>query len=118
MVFGMLDISAFLLIILSLYPNTFEEYISSVNLFSYIEITSFNRWGYWGLYIGLIVTGIMKIVFLKLKREKENKFITDFSIGINIFTVLFLGIAREAYAITVAFLLLVGKGILLFKSIK
>ena len=38
--------------------------------------------------------------------------------GLSILTVLFLAMTREAYAIAVAFLLLIIKGVLLFKSIK
>lgn len=118
MMFGILDISTFVMIILPLYPNTFEGYIYSVNLFAYTETTNWIRLGYWSLYTGLILTGIVKLIFLKWKKEKGHKFITDFSIGIHILTVLFLGMAREAYATAVVFLLLVGKGILFFKSSK
>ena len=38
--------------------------------------------------------------------------------GLSILTVLFLAMAREAYAITVAFLLLIIKGVLLLKYIQ
>ena len=104
--------------VLPLYPDILEGHIYSVNLFSYTGITNWIRMSYGGLYSGLIIAGIGKLIFLKLKKEKGHKLITDFSIGIHILTVLFLGGAREAYATTVAFLLLVGKGILLFKSSK
>ena len=43
---------------------------------------------------------------------------TDISMGLNIAIVLFLAMTREAYAITVAFLLLVIKGRLLLKYVK
>ena len=38
--------------------------------------------------------------------------------GLSILTVLFLAMTREAYAVTVAFLLFIIKGILLLKYIK
>ena len=44
--------------------------------------------------------------------------ITGSSMGLSILTVLFLAMTREAYAITVAFLLLIIKGILLLKDLK
>ena len=40
------------------------------------------------------------------------------SIGLSIIAVLFLAMAREPYAITVTFLLLLIKGILLYKQAK
>ena len=46
--------------------------------------------------------------------EKGYKFITGGSMVLSILTVLFLAMTREAYAVTIAFLLLLIKGILLF----
>ena len=42
---------------------------------------------------------------------------TDVSIVINILIVLFLAMTKEPYAVTIAFLLLTTKVLLLFKSI-
>ena len=47
--------------------------------------------------------------------EKGKKVITFLSVGLSIITVLYLAIAREPYAVTVAFLLLLIKGGLLYK---
>ncbi len=58
----------------------------------------------------------MLMVYFKL--EKGKKMITDLSVGISIIAVLFLAMAREPYAITVTFLLLLIKGILLYKQAK
>lgn len=49
---------------------------------------------------------------------KAGKPVTYCSMGLSIIMVLFLAMAREAYAITVAFLLLLMKGIILLKYIK
>ena len=61
----------------------------------------------------------------KLKEEKLNaliekgkKAVTFISVGLSIIAVLFLAMAREPYAITVTFLLLLIKGILLYKQAK
>ena len=43
---------------------------------------------------------------------------TMISMGTGILTVFFLGMTREAYAVTAAFMLLILKGILLFRRVK
>ena len=53
---------------------------------------------------------------VNFKFEKGKKAITFLSVGLSIITVLFLAIAREAYAVTVTFLLLLLKGGLLYKQ--
>ena len=52
---------------------------------------------------------------VNFKFEKGKKAITFLSVGLSIITVLFLSMAREAYAVAVAFLLLLIKGGLLYK---
>ena len=49
-------------------------------------------------------------LMVNFKFEKGKKAITFLSVGLSIITVLFLSIAREAYAVVVAFLLLLIKG--------
>ncbi len=115
---GMVDLFSFLLIALPLYPNAVDGYIYSVNLFAYEQTTQFNRVIYWSMYILLLVVGMIKMLLTKCKIQKGSKIVTDVSIGLNILMVLFLALTREAYAITVAFLLLVVKGMLLFTYTK
>ena len=55
-----------------------------------------------------------KMPFLNLM-TLGKKVITFLSVGLSIITVLYLAIAREPYAVTVAFLLLLIKGGLLYK---
>ena len=52
------------------------------------------------------------------KFEQGKKIITALSVGLSIIAVLFLTMAREPYAITVTFLLLLIKGGLLYKQAK
>ena len=118
MIFAVIDVMAFMLIILPLYPNTVEGYVYSVNLIEYTEISVLQRGIYWGMFIGLIVAGIVKILFDRIKIKRGNKLITELSILLNVVVVLFLAIAREPYGVTVAFVLLVMKGILVVKGNK
>lgn len=114
LVLGILDIMAVGLIFLPLYPNLVDEYIYSVNLFDYVQITPFNRCIYWFIFVSIVITGFVKIILTKFKQENASKVVTYISMALSIVSVLFMAMAREAYAIVVIFMLLVIKGILLF----
>ena len=118
LIFGIVDVFSILLILLPLYPNTINSYIYCVNLFEYIETTSFNISLYWIMYSSLILLGIMKVLFTKFRFDSYNKVLTYISLIISIIIVLFLALTRVVYAIVLAFILLIIKGILLIKSIK
>lgn len=115
LLFGMVDICAFLLIVLPLYPNTVEGYVQSVSLIAYTQSTPWIYAVYWTLFLVLIFCGVTKVLFVQTKKEKGQKWITVCSIIINIGMVLFLALTREAYAVTMAFIILMIKGLLLFK---
>jgi len=115
---GILDMFSFVLIILPLYPKPIDGYIYSVNLFSYTEISSAIRIIYWVLLLMIISIGIIKIIMVQMKRNKCQQYNTAVSMVLCIFLILFLAITRETYAITVAFLLFVTKGLLLYKHDK
>lgn len=113
---GVIDVLYFLLIVLPLYPKSMEQYISSVNLFSYTETTAFNRMGYWGLFSLLIVIGIIEMIAARLKITKGNKMILIFSMLLSIVVVLFLALTGETYATALAFLLFILKVFLYIKE--
>lgn len=113
---GIVDVFSFLLILLPLYPNPVDGYIYSVNLFAYEQISTAIRLIYWIMFSALIAVGIGKILLAQWKIEKGQKMMTGISMGLSILTVLFLTMTREPYALTIVFLLLVIKGVLLFKA--
>ena len=118
LLFGIVDVFSFMLIILPLYPNPINGYIYSVNLFSYTETSAFNLFVYWIMFTALIISGAIKVILTQTRFEKGQKLLTVISMGLSILTVLFLAMTRDAYAITVTFLLLIIKAILLLKHIK
>ena len=118
LLFGLLDVCSFILIILPLYPNRGDDFVYSVNLFEYAQITSLNRLLYWMIFISLIAAGVIKLLLNKLGMERYNRIMTGLSMVISVLAVLLLAITREPYAIVVVFLLLVIKGCLLFKCVK
>ena len=115
--FGFIDLFSVILVILPLYPDTVEGFVNSVNLLNYTETSTFNLVFYWIMFLLLIGTGILKIIFTKTKAEKSNKILSTVSIGINIFMVLFLALTRAVYPLIIGILLLVIKGVILLKSI-
>ena len=114
LLFGIVDLCFILLVVLPLYPNTIDGYIYSVNLFAYTEASPMNRVVYCVLFGLMILLGLVELILRKIANERNCRMAMDFSIGLNILMVLLLAITREAYAIIVAFLLLVTKAALLF----
>lgn len=115
---GVVDLFSLMLIFLPLYPKPVNGYIYSVNLLGYVDSNAFIIRIYWALFISLTITGIVKILTVYFKYEKSKKVVTFISVGLSIIAVLFLAMAREPYAATVTFLLLLIKGILLYEQAK
>ena len=113
--FGISDLFAIFLIVLPLYPNTVNGYIYSINLLSYAEVSPVGFAIHWILFLSLLVLGILKIFLSHFEIKKFQNIINITSLGISILTVLYLSVAREPYAIIVAFLLFAVKVLLFIK---
>ena len=118
LLFGIVDLFSLILIILPLYPNTIDGYVYSVNLLNYTQVAELNKIIYWIMFVLLVIVGILKVLLTRLKVEKGNKILVEISIVISILMVLFLALTREVYAVVVAFLLLMVKGILFLKYVR
>ena len=118
LLFGIVDLFSLILIILPLYPNTIDDFVYSVNLLNYAQTSQFNKTICWVGFISLVLLGLVKIILTRIKLEKWNKILAELSIVISILMVLFLAVTREVYAVVVAFLLLMIKGIILIKKVK
>ena len=112
MLMGMADLFSFLLIVLPLYPKTVDGFVYSVNLLAYGEISPLIRIGYWCLFSVLILLGGFRMLYT------QSRVLTYGSLILSAVTVLFLALAGETYAVTVAFLLLSVKVALLLKCTK
>ena len=117
MLFGVADLLSFLLIVLPLYPKTVEGFVYSVDLWRYTETAAYNRAVYWGLFLSLTGIGAWKLLWTRLKPEKEMKTATAVSLVLSVSAVLYLVLAREAYAATVAVLLMIVKALLVFREL-
>ena len=118
LLFGLLDVFSVVLIVLPLYPNMVDGFVYSVNLFAYTQTTALNRLLYWMMFVFLVVVGIIKLMLIKLGKQRYAKIATGISMLINTLSVLILALTRESYAVAVVFLILVMKGILLLKCAK
>jgi len=116
LLFGTVDLMTILLIILPLYPKQSVDYVYSVNLFSYAESSSVHLFVYWILFLALILIGAAKITLTQIKITKGQQLITNCSAAVNIAMVLFLAITRQSYAVVIAFLLLIIKGMIIIKN--
>ena len=115
---GFVDLFSLLLIFLPLYSKPSNGYIYAVNLFGYVDNDANIITTYWVLFVSLTIVGIVKILMAYFKFEKAKKAVDSLSIGLSVIAVLFLSMAKEPYAITVTFLLLLLKGVLLYKQAK
>ena len=68
--------------------------------------------------MALIIIGVIKILLTKFGKAKEHKMTTIVSLTLSIIGVLYLAMRREAYAITVIFMLLMIKCVLLSRGNK
>ena len=118
LLFGAVDLFYVLLIFLPLYPDTVNGFIYSVSLLNYTEISSFNKTIYWVMFLALLLIGAIKIMFVKIRKEKVNKAVTVVSVFFNILIVLLFAITREVSALILVFLFLIIKGLLIYKYLK
>lgn len=117
-IFGVADLLSFVLFVLPLYPSTIEGFVYSVSLLSYTETSKINIAVYWVLFSSLVLSGVLKLIIVKTESLKISKLLSSASMLFSALTVLFLALAREAYALTVVFLLLIIKLTVFIKLIK
>lgn len=115
---GAVDLFSLLLIILPLYPNAVNGYVFSVNLLAYTQTSGFNRAAYWVLFALIFAIGIVKMLTARAKVDKISRATTSISVELSVVAVLFLALTRQAYAVVVAFFLLITKGIIILKRAK
>lgn len=115
---GIIDLLAVAFIFLPLYRKTQGDFIYSVNLLSFTEITSFTLFIYWAIFILLICLGITKLIFLQLHKDTWCNYITKVSIGLGALAICLFAVTREPYVTTFLFVLFATKIVLLIKEIQ
>ena len=110
---GAADLLALMLILLPLYPKSVGDYVYSVNLWQYTETAAYNRIVYWVFFLTLAAVGLWKILHIQLKPQKSLRSITIVSFSLSIVSIFYLVLAREAYAATLAIVLMLIKSLLI-----
>ena len=118
LLFSIIDLFYVFLIVLPLYPDTVNGFVYSVSLLNYTEISEFNKIIYFISFFSLILLGILKLIFTKVKKERFNNILTVDSVVLNILIVLLFAITREVYALILVFIFLITKSLLILKYIK
>ena len=115
---GLTDIMSLMLILLPLYPNKIGETVTAVALYQYTHSSLGISCICWGMFAALIIIGSIKVFMNYKSIEKGRSSVTGISFIMSIIAVLFLTVTRIPYAAVMMFLLLIIKGILLFKAPK
>ena len=114
MLAGCTDIMCVLMILLPLYPEKVSGSFSAVSVFEFAQKSFVPACICLTLFVLLIVAGTTKLIFNRRHIEKERNTLTVISFVLSIVSVLFLTAARLPYAVTVMFLLLIVKGVLVY----
>ena len=112
---GTVDLMALALIILPIFPSLRDGFYYAVSLPYYTQTSDFNRVGYWGLIVSLVLMGVAKLIMTRLRLKRGQKTVTTLSLVIGIIAVLFFAMAREAYGAVILFLMVVAKWMLIYK---
>ena len=114
----MTDLFSLMLILLPLYPQTANGFVYGVSLLRYTGGAPWSRSLYWAGFLTLVGLGAANVLLTQLKRTRCRQALTACSMGLGIGLVFLLALAREPYAVAVAFFLLIVKAALLFRQRK
>lgn len=117
-IMGLVDLMVCGLIFLPLFPHPADGSVFAVSLLEYSDVSADIRVIYWGLFLTLVMTGIVIVILNHFNLEKSKRVMIALSMGISVITVLILAITRVAYATSLAFILTTIKGMLLLKREK
>ena len=116
LLFGMTDLFSFLLVLLPLYPQTVDGFVYAVNLPAYGQVSSLHRVVYWAAFLSLTALGALKLLLLRLNKERLRQAATACSVALSVIMVFILALTRQPYALTVTFALLLVKAALLYRA--
>ena len=115
MLLGIIDVLAMIMIVLPIYPNRIDGVYYAVSLPDYVQAGSLKCTLYWALFILLVIIGAVKILLTRLRQERGSRIITAISVIVGITAVLLLAMGRESYGVSMLFLMIVAKGIVIYK---
>ncbi len=114
MLAGCADMMCVLMILLPLYPEKVSGSFSAVSLFEFAQKSFVPACICFASFVLLMVAGTAKLIMNRRHIEKGRNTLTVVSFVLSIVAVLFLTAARLPYAVTVMFLLMIVKGVLVY----
>ena len=111
-IFGIFDLLEIAFIFLPLYGQKTDDYIRSVNLFNYTEVSNI-KIGYFIALITLGLFGLVEIIVHFFDDEKTHRICRLCSLALHSITILLFILTREPYVTFFLFILLVSKVVLL-----
>lgn len=112
---ALLDVAALALVLLPLYGKTIDGYIYSAMLWALPDAVLPVRLCYWGVALSLVAMGLMALYSLKQAQNERARRLKRVGIVVSVMAVPFFIATGEPYAATLMFVLLLAKGILLYK---
>ena len=114
-VFGLLDCSAALFFFLPFFGQKSDDAIREVSLFNLYDIPTYIRAAFFVAVIGIILMGIIALVFQFRPDSSKNKIITFLSLIINAIGAVVFIVTLQPYAAVYLFVLLIIKALMLIK---
>lgn len=115
LVFGVLDLSAVMLLVLPLFAEKGDDMIRSVPLLSLVSVAPYLRVAYFSVVIGLAVWGVLVLALRSAQHELWQKCKRSVSLALNVIGVVLFIISLQPYAAVFVFLFLTIKLLLLRK---
>ena len=112
LVFGLIDISALMLIFLPIFADRSEEFISSTSLLTLYTIHPYLKIAFFAIIIATVLSGVLT---LALQGGKITAHLRIISLAINTIATLTFILTLQAYAAILALVLLIIKGFMLIK---
>lgn len=112
---ALLDVAALALVLLPLYGKTIDGYIYSAMLWAPPDIVLPVRLCYWGVALGLATIGLLALHALHQAQWERARRLKRVGLIVSGVAVPFFIATGEPYAATLMFVLLLAKGILLYK---
>lgn len=108
-IWGLVDLCAFGMIVLPLYPEEVGGYVYAVNLPEYTRSVTEIVMLYWVMLCTLGATGAAEVILARRTDNNRRRIITNISMSISIAAVIYLIISRVVYAAALAFVMLIIK---------
>ena len=117
LIFGLLDIISVLFIFLPLYGEKIENFVYSVSLISINDTSNFIKILYIIILSILSLIGIVELIINFIDNKNIQRIVNVMSLVVEIFSILFFAISRQAYLTAIMFIILIIKISIIIRNI-